>query len=480
MIETDSISEEIVIVGGCYGAYTDQIEPLFHQAEPVETKDIKNALGDDIAYLMPISGDLDPYAVGVYAQSLKPIGMVWMPQAHAVREWMMAHEREYLTVRIKKVNVAIHVLIAQTDCAMELTEEVRDSLPLDTHWADDLPTVYTGVKDEDMRLTLMLMLDELANATTWTDRMQSCIDQLLKTLPTDLSAHCSKKYMDVYRQMKHSTIAEARRQSDSLLLALVNQGSRDHMDWWTGHWFPDYVSMVAQSNTLKLYESSQYTIARIDSILDTAPGHLFFKYQANPLMFAYCLYYSALPQCQYDSLLTLLAVRQLMKEKMGRSGRLEDIAVGEAELVDLDFFDDGCFQSVEGQRMLRELLLSMISRIDVNSGRDWIGVYIAWHFFTGKLVLMKQYADFFSDIDALLPGALAKKGNKGQGYVLYKSYIASLTLECEKWFIEKGCLPKMNEWRSMRYYYQVEDDRRGRVQDVVTEFYQGLMRIKKR
>lgn len=60
MQESDSISEEIVIVGGCYGACADEIEPLFHQAEPVETKDIMNALGDDIAYLMPLSNDLDP------------------------------------------------------------------------------------------------------------------------------------------------------------------------------------------------------------------------------------------------------------------------------------------------------------------------------------------------------------------------------------------------------------------------------------
>lgn len=480
MQESDSISEEIVIVGGCYGACADEIEPLFHQAEPVETKDIMNALGDDIAYLMPLSNDLDPLAVGVFNHNLKSLGFVWMPQAHAVREWMNDHRCGYLKVHIKKVNAAINALIAQSDCQMQLTEEVRVSRSLDMHWADDLPTVYSGVKDEDLDLTLMLIHDELVDATCWTDLLQTRIDHLVKTLPTDLSAHCSKKCMDVYRQLKHSTIAEARHQSDTLLLALVYQGSPDHMNWWTEHWFPDFVAMVAKSNILRLYESSQYTIERIDNILETAPGHLFNKYKANPLKFAFCLYYSALPQMAYDCLLTLIALRQLMQEKIGRSGRLEDIAVGEAEFVDLDFFDDGCFQSVEGQRMLRELLQRILSRINADLGRDWIGVYIAWHFFTGKVVLMKRFADFFSDIDALLPGALTKKAPTGQGYALYKPYIASLSLECAKWFIDNDCLPKMNEWRSKRYCYQVEDDRRGRVQDVVTEVYQGLMTIKKR
>ena len=36
----------------------------------------------------------------------------------------------------------------------------------------------------------------------------------------------------------------------------------------------------------------------------------------------------------------------------------------------------------------------------------------------------------------------------------------------------------MDEWRLQKYNYRVDDDRRGRIQDLVKEIYQGLKEMK--
>lgn len=480
MNDSKNVSEEIVIVGGRYGAYADEIQSLFNQVAPVEAEDIRKALGDDTVYLMPVPNDYDPYAVGVFSKTQKRLGFVWMRQSHAVREWLDAHQRGYVTVRIKEVNATVNVLMAAPEVPMDLPMKERCCMSLDKCWADHLPIVYNCVSADSFDLSLLLLRDELAVATGWSERLQLRIDNLLGSLPMDLSAHRSQECLEVYRLMKNSEIHDVKRQADLLLLTLVHQGSADHMDWWMRHWLPDYIAQVAESRILRLYESAHYTLERVEDILNRAPDHLFYKYKANPLKFAFTLYYAALPQDVYNRLLTLLAVRELMLEKAGKRNRLEDVEVEEGECVDLCFFSDPCFASVEGQKLLRALLLGILSRMDVDSGRDWVTVYIAYHFFTGQRILMKHYADFFGDIENLLPGVLSRIGKGRKGYNRYRLYIDSITAECDKWFIDKSCLPPMNMWRSNTYMYQVDDDRQDRIQTLVAEVYQGLKRIQRK
>ena len=149
--------------------------------------------------------------------------------------------------------------------------------------------------------------------------------------------------------------------------------------------------------------------------------------------------------------------------------------VEEVELVDLKFFDAKKFGTMERQQKFRQVLLNVIPKMDVDSGRDWVAVYIAYHFYIKRVFIMKGYADFFTDIERLLPGQLTKvKQEEPKGDKRYKSYTEALASECGNWFILDECLPEMAEWRSSKFNYRVDDNRRSRIQNLVKEVYQGL------
>lgn len=145
------------------------------------------------------------------------------------------------------------------------------------------------------------------------------------------------------------------------------------------------------------------------------------------------------------------------------------------EYVDFVFFDDRRLSTMESQNRFRRVLKRVLPRMDVDSGRDWVAVYIAYHYYIGREYVMKGQSDFFKDIDALLPGVLTKVNDQEtSGDKRYKAYSDLLRLECPKWFILDECLPPMQEWISKRFEYQVDDTRRRRIQQLVKDIYQGL------
>lgn len=145
------------------------------------------------------------------------------------------------------------------------------------------------------------------------------------------------------------------------------------------------------------------------------------------------------------------------------------------EYVDFVFFEDKHLSTMESQNRFRRVLKRVLPRMDVDSGRDWVAVYIAYHYYIGREYIMKGQSDFFKDIDALLPGVLTKVNDQeSSGDKRYKSYSDLLRLECPKWFILDDCLPPMQEWTSKRFEYQVDDTRRRRIQQLVKDIYQGL------
>ncbi len=147
------------------------------------------------------------------------------------------------------------------------------------------------------------------------------------------------------------------------------------------------------------------------------------------------------------------------------------------EYIDFKFFPQDSFDTMEKQNRLRELIQSILPKIDADSGRDWVVVYIACHFFMKRQLRMKRYVDFFSDIEALLPKVLTKVVADKQGDKRYKPYTDSLSYECNSWFIDNDCLPFVQEWKSNRFKYKVEDTRRNRIQELVTSLYQGMKKI---
>lgn len=146
------------------------------------------------------------------------------------------------------------------------------------------------------------------------------------------------------------------------------------------------------------------------------------------------------------------------------------------EYVDFVFFEDKRLATLEQQNVLRRVLKSVLSRMDVDSGRDWVAPYIAYHYYIGREYLMKGYVDFFKDIEGLLPSVLTKVNADETGDKRYKAYTDLLRAECANWFILDDCLPPMLEWTSNRFKYHVDDTRRKRIQRIVKDIYQGLQR----
>ena len=145
------------------------------------------------------------------------------------------------------------------------------------------------------------------------------------------------------------------------------------------------------------------------------------------------------------------------------------------QLMDFKFFRADRFDTMERQQVLRSAVNGVLPRMDTESGRDWVAVYIAYHYYMERELIMKCHADFFADIDRLLPGVL-KRVNKAETGAdkRYKAYTDTLRLECKCWFILNECLPPMQEWTSAKYPYPVDDDRRKRIQKLVIEIYQRL------
>lgn len=148
---------------------------------------------------------------------------------------------------------------------------------------------------------------------------------------------------------------------------------------------------------------------------------------------------------------------------------------GNIELVDLSFFSMKMFGTMESQGKLRQVLQDVLPKINVESGRDWVAVYIAYHFFINSLQRKGNYVCFFTDIEKLLPGVLTKVNTTfPKGDKRYRAYTEALSDECNCWFIDEGRLPPMNEWVSSKYNYQVKPERKKQIQSLVSEIYRNM------
>ena len=152
----------------------------------------------------------------------------------------------------------------------------------------------------------------------------------------------------------------------------------------------------------------------------------------------------------------------------------------EYEFVNLVFFDKKLFGTYERQIALRKILKEAFKRMMLDTGRDLVAVYIAYHFLKDQLLKLKGYTDFLQDMESIMPGMLPKiKEDETNRSQRYKSYAESLALECDKWFIENGCLPDKTMWKSSDYKYNVDDERRKRIQRLVTYILQGMKEVTK-
>ena len=80
----------------------------------------------------------------------------------------------------------------------------------------------------------------------------------------------------------------------------------------------------------------------------------------------------------------------------------------EYEFVNLVFFDKKLFGTYERQIALRKILKEAFKRMMLDTGRDLVAVYIAYHFLKDQLLNLKGYTDFLQDMESIMPGMLPK------------------------------------------------------------------------
>ena len=306
---------EIIIVGSRYGELASVVKPLYAMMTPMTQTDIKEKLGGDVVYLSPTDNQFDDDAVGVFTVSQQLLGYVWMYQSYGLKQMLRNSGKRYVKAQISRMNTTFGLLMATSDGSWTLDANVQDNTIDAPTWAVDLPEVLTSMTSQSLTLGLDLLSDELRESAAWSDRLRQRVDNVLRHLPLDLSASHCQECMEVYRQMKQSTIAEVRQHSELLLQTLVSRGSQQQMEWWTEHWLTDFFASAASSDLLRLYEADGWTLERVEELLRKAPERLFQLYLVNRYRFAIHLYYSRLSQRTYDRLLTLLAVREAMLAK---------------------------------------------------------------------------------------------------------------------------------------------------------------------
>ena len=111
----------------------------------------------------------------------------------------------------------------------------------------------------------------------------------------------------------------------------------------------------------------------------------------------------------------------------------------------LQFFDMVAFGSEEKQPKLIALLREVAQQIDTTSGRGWFCIYAGYRYFKQQLAVMGGYADFFADMEALVPDMLTKIDTSKEGEARYHNYTQLLGREASAWYMDGKKLPPLNE-----------------------------------
>lgn len=308
--------DELVIVGSRYSKdLKDRLQPIYEAGEPMSTEELGRLLKGDMVVISPdMVNQFDPYALDVRTQENKLLGRVWWYQSFAVSEWMENQNVNCIKARIKRVNTRYGLIFAEVR-GMKLTCRVRDNFSIDTDWANFIPDRLPCCGGSSLEVSMFLLRECLLEKDVDMKQLRLCFDNLLQDLPADLSAQNYEKCMELNQLMKNSPNAEVREMRDLLLHTFVERGSEQKMELWVNRWLSELFLDAAESELLAIFKAANYTLERVEELLNRAPGNLFYLYQVNRVRFAFQLYYLALPKEVYNRLLTLLAVRELMLGK---------------------------------------------------------------------------------------------------------------------------------------------------------------------
>lgn len=143
----------------------------------------------------------------------------------------------------------------------------------------------------------------------------------------------------------------------------------------------------------------------------------------------------------------------------------------------LRFFDMVTFGSEEKQPRLIAMLREVAQQIDTTSGRGWFCIYAGYRYYKQQLAVMGGYADFFADIEALVPDLLTKVDTTKGGEARYHSYTQLMGREASAWYMDKGKLPPLNEITVWKNRFGGDKNRYAANAQIIIDVYKRLKTI---
>ena len=143
----------------------------------------------------------------------------------------------------------------------------------------------------------------------------------------------------------------------------------------------------------------------------------------------------------------------------------------------LQFFDMVVFGSEEKQPKLIAMLREVAQQIDTTSGRGWFCIYAGYRYFKQQLAVMGGYADFFTDMGALVPDMLTKIDTTKEGEARYHNYAQLLGREASAWYMDGKKLPPLNEITVWKNRFNGDKNRFAANAQIIIDVYKRLKTI---
>ena len=141
------------------------------------------------------------------------------------------------------------------------------------------------------------------------------------------------------------------------------------------------------------------------------------------------------------------------------------------------FFDMVAFGSEEKQLKLIAMLREVAPQIDTTSGRGWFCIYAGYRYYKQQLAVMGGYANFFADIEALVPELLTKIDATKKGDDRYHNYTQLLGREASAWYMDNKKLPPRNEITTWMDKFNGDKSRFAANVQIIIDVYKRLKTI---
>ena len=145
--------------------------------------------------------------------------------------------------------------------------------------------------------------------------------------------------------------------------------------------------------------------------------------------------------------------------------------------LQLQFFDMVAFGSEEKQPRLIAMLREVTQQIDTTNGRGWFCIYAGYRYFKQQLAVMGGYADFFADMEALVPDMLTKIDTMKEGEARYHNYTQLLGREASAWYMDGKKLPPLNEITVWKNRFKGDKNRYTANAKIIIDVYKRLKTI---